>query len=115
MNKSCYEYFPNNALELFMIYLLLNIEYELYIWTLWDISHSTRIFYKIPKKKEKSKKKATTLIYRISNEKYNLEDFLKSDMDWHSKLNIIIADNTEISWSGYQIHCHHPSKCNYVT
>ena len=32
-------------------------------------------------KKEKRKKKTTTLIYCISDERYNLEDLLKSDMD----------------------------------
>ena len=32
-------------------------------------------------KTKKGKKKTTTLIYCISDERYNLEDLLKSDMD----------------------------------
>ena len=37
-------------------------------------------------KDEKRKKKTTTLIYCISDERYNLEDLLKSDMDWHEQI-----------------------------
>ena len=48
--------------------------------TLLDISHSIGMFYRIPKKYKK-KKNATALIYCISDEKYNMENLLKSDMD----------------------------------
>ena len=37
-------------------------------------------------KNEKRKKKTTKLIYCISDERYDLEDLLKSDMDWHERI-----------------------------
>ena len=50
-----------------------------------DISHSIGMFYKIPKKIKEGKKIAI-LIYCISDGRYDLEDLLKSDMDWHERI-----------------------------
>ena len=54
-----------------------------YITTSLDISHSIGKYLQNTQKNEKKEKKATTLIYCISDEKYNMEDLLKSDKDWH--------------------------------
>ena len=63
------------------------INIHIYIWPLLDITHSIRMFYRIPKKIEKGKKK-TTLHWFIASVTRDItwEDLLKSDMDYHERI-----------------------------